>query len=137
MFDVRHLLSLGASWRRFTFCGYTFRPRKAYNKRTGEVFTGFLPAVSPEKLTMMSRRVASWRLHRRTTLDLADLAPGINLVVRGWLGILHRVLPDRGDPTLPAPRSPSGALGEVEVQTTGTQPQKSTSVAAGPPNPEP
>ena len=24
----------------FTFCGYTFRPRKAYNKRTGEVFAG-------------------------------------------------------------------------------------------------
>ena len=69
----------------FTFCGYTFRPRKAYNKRTGEVFTGFLPAVSPEKLAMMSRRVASWRLHRRTNLDLDDLAPGINLVVRGWL----------------------------------------------------
>ncbi len=69
----------------FTFCGYTFRPRKAYNKRTGEVFTGFLPAVSPEKLTAMSHRVASWRLHRRTTLDLEELAPGINLVLRGWL----------------------------------------------------
>lgn len=69
----------------FTFCGYTFRPRRAFNKRTGEAFTGFLPAVSPEKLTQMSRRVASWRIHRRTNLDLDDLAPGINLVVRGWL----------------------------------------------------
>ena len=69
----------------FTFCGYTFRPRRAYNQRTGEVFTGFLPAASPEKLTAMSRRVASWRLHRRTNLDLSDLAPGVNLVLRGWL----------------------------------------------------
>src|SRR5246127_2093686 len=51
----------------FTFCGYTFRPRQAQNKRTGEVFTAFLPARAPEKLTAMSRRVASWRLHRRTT----------------------------------------------------------------------
>ena len=42
----------------FTFCGYMFRPRKAYNKRTGKTFTGFLPAVAPEKLTLMSRRVA-------------------------------------------------------------------------------
>ena len=105
----------------FTFCGYTFRPRRAYNARAGEVFTGFLPAVSPEKLTAMSRRVASWRLHRRTTLDLHDLAPGINLVLRGWLVILHRVLPHRGDPTLPAHRPPSGALGEVEVQATSAQ----------------
>ena len=52
----------------FTFCGYTFRPRRAYNKRTGVAFTGFLPAVSPGKLTAMSRRVASWRIHRRKNL---------------------------------------------------------------------
>jgi RNA-directed DNA polymerase len=77
----------------FTFCGYTFRPRKAYNKRTGEVFTGFLPAVSPEKLTAMSRRVASWRLHRRTTLDLDDLAAEVNLVLRGWLGYFTAFYP--------------------------------------------
>ncbi len=77
----------------FTFCGYTFRPRKARNKRTGEVFTGFLPAVSPEKLTLMSRRVAGWRLHRRTTLDLNDLAPGINLVMRGWLAYFTAFYP--------------------------------------------
>ena len=77
----------------FTFCGYTFRPRKAYNKRMGEVFTGFLPAVSPEKLTAMSRRVGSWRLHRRTTLDLHELAAGINLVLRGWLGYFTAFYP--------------------------------------------
>lgn len=77
----------------FTFCGYTFRPRKAYNQRTGEAFTGFLPAVSAEKLTAMSRRVASWRLHRRTTLDLHDLAAGINLVIRGWLGYFTAFYP--------------------------------------------
>jgi RNA-directed DNA polymerase len=70
----------------FTFCGYTFRPRKAYNKRMGKTFTGFLPAVAPEKLTAISRRVAGWRLHRRTTLDLEDLAAEVNLVLRGWFG---------------------------------------------------
>ncbi len=31
----------------FTFRGYTFRPRNAYDQRTGEVFTGFLQAVAP------------------------------------------------------------------------------------------
>ena len=44
----------------------------------------FLPARAPEKLTAMSRRVASWRLHRRTTQDLDDLAKTINPVLRGW-----------------------------------------------------
>jgi RNA-directed DNA polymerase len=68
----------------FTFCGYAFRPRQARNQRTGEVFTAFLPARAPEKLTAMSRRVASWRLHRRTTQDLDGLAKAINPVLRGW-----------------------------------------------------
>jgi RNA-directed DNA polymerase len=69
----------------FTFCGYTFRPRKAYNKTRKRAFTSFLPAVDPGKLTDMSRRVASWQLQRRVNLTLADLAAEINKVVRGWL----------------------------------------------------
>jgi RNA-directed DNA polymerase len=77
----------------FTFCGYTFRPRKAYNKRTGEVFTGFLPAVSPDKLTAMSRRVSSWRIHRRVNLTLDDLAAPINLRLRGWLAYFTAFYP--------------------------------------------
>jgi RNA-directed DNA polymerase len=52
----------------FTFCGYMFRPRKTANKSRGVTFTGFLPAVSPAKLTAMSRRAASRRLHRRVNL---------------------------------------------------------------------
>jgi len=36
-----------------------------------------------------------------------------------------------------ANRSPSDALGEVEVQTTRAQPEKSTSLATGRPNPNP
>jgi RNA-directed DNA polymerase len=77
----------------FTLCGYTFRPRKAYNKRTGEVFTGFLPAVSPEKLTAMSRRVGSWRIHRRVNLTLEDLAAPINQRLRGWLAYFTEFYP--------------------------------------------
>jgi len=69
----------------FTFCGYMFRPRKALNRKQGQVFTSFLPAVAPEKLTDMSRRAASWQLHRRTTLTLDDLAEDVNPVLRGWL----------------------------------------------------
>src|SRR5487761_1396936 len=48
----------------FTFCGYAFRPRKAFNKAEGRVFTRFLPAVDPGKLEDMSRKVASWKMHR-------------------------------------------------------------------------
>jgi RNA-directed DNA polymerase len=69
----------------FAFCGYTFRPRRAVNKKRGVVFTSFLPAVSPGKLSEMSRRAASWRLHRRVTWTLDDLAADVNPVMRGWL----------------------------------------------------
>ena len=69
----------------FTFLGYTFRPREAFDKRHGVAFTGFLPGVSPDKLTEMSRKVKSWRLHRRVNLTLDDLAEDVNQVLRGWL----------------------------------------------------
>jgi RNA-directed DNA polymerase len=69
----------------FTFCGYAFRPRKAFNPKWKQYFTGFLPAVSPGKLTEMSRKVASWRLHRHITWTLDDLAEEFNPALRGWL----------------------------------------------------
>ncbi len=77
----------------FTFCGYTFRPRKAYDKAAKEAFTGFLPAVAPGKLTDMSRRVHSWRIHRRTTFTLEDLAREINPVAGGWLAYFTAFYP--------------------------------------------
>jgi group II intron reverse transcriptase/maturase len=82
----------------FTFCGYTFQPRKAYNQRLHVAFTGFMPAVSPGKLTLMSRRVASWRIHRRVNLTLNDLAAGINQVLRGWLAYFTAFYPSAVSP---------------------------------------
>jgi RNA-directed DNA polymerase len=82
----------------FTFCGFTFRPREAYNKRQQVAFTAFLPAVSAGKLTAMSRRVAAWRIHRRVNLTLDDLAAEINDVVRGWLAYFTAFYPSAVSP---------------------------------------
>jgi RNA-directed DNA polymerase len=82
----------------FTFCGYAFRPRLTANKRRGVAFTGFLPAVSPGKLSEMSRRAASWRLHRRVNLTLDDLAAEVNPVLRGWLAYYAAFYPDAVTP---------------------------------------
>ena len=81
----------------FTFCGYAFRPRKAFNKAEGRAFTRFLPAVDPGKLTDMSRKVASWKIHRRTTLTLNDLARGVKPALPGLAQLLHGVLSKHGD----------------------------------------
>jgi group II intron reverse transcriptase/maturase len=77
----------------FTFCGYTFRPRRAYDQKRKRVYTSFLPAVAAEKLTDMSRKAASWRLHRRTTLTLGNLAEEVNPVLRGWLAYFTAFYP--------------------------------------------
>jgi RNA-directed DNA polymerase len=69
----------------FTFLGYTFRPRAARNPRSGEVFTSFLPAVSPKALKEMGRRIRKLRIHRWVTTDLNDLAAQLNPIVAGWM----------------------------------------------------
>jgi RNA-directed DNA polymerase len=68
----------------FTFLGYTFRPRSVRTK-TGEMFTGFHPAISNDALKKIGAEVRSWRLHRRTGSSEANLAERINPVVRGWM----------------------------------------------------
>jgi RNA-directed DNA polymerase len=82
----------------FTFCGYAFRPRKAYDKDRKQSYTGFLPAVAPGKLTDISRKVASLRLHRRTTWSLEDLAEEANPVLRGWLAYFTVFYPSAVNP---------------------------------------
>ncbi|MCK9898046.1 group II intron maturase-specific domain-containing protein [Frankia sp. AgB32] len=77
----------------FTFCGYAFRPRMAFDRKRKQVYTGFLPAVAPEKLAEMSRRIASWRIHRRTNQTLAEIARWLNPVLRGWLNYFTAFYP--------------------------------------------
>ena len=79
----------------FTFCGYAFRPRMAFDKNRKQVYTGFLPAVAPEKLTEMSRKIASWRIHRRTTQTLSEIARWLNPVLRGWLAYFTVFYPSK------------------------------------------
>ncbi|MFF3160110.1 group II intron reverse transcriptase/maturase [Streptomyces sp. NPDC057910] len=73
----------------FTFLGFTFRPRGAKD-RHGVMFTAFLPAISKQALKRLSEKVRSWRLHRRTSKESADLARVINPVVRGWMNYYGR-----------------------------------------------
>jgi hypothetical protein len=49
----------------FTFLGYAFRPRSAINRKTGVIFTRFLPAISPEALKAKSNRLRELLLNDR------------------------------------------------------------------------
>jgi RNA-directed DNA polymerase len=82
----------------FTFCGYQFRPRKAFDKVRKRSFTGFLLAAAPGKLTDISRKMASMRLHRRTNTTLEVLAREVNPVLRGWLNYFTEFYPSAVTP---------------------------------------
>jgi RNA-directed DNA polymerase len=69
---------------RFTFLGYTFRPRDARSKH-GSRFVSFSPAVSDDAAKRIRSEIRRWRLHRRSDLALGDLVRMINPVVQGWI----------------------------------------------------
>lgn len=77
----------------FDFLGYEFRPRLAVNRRTGQWFTNFTPAISASARKRIGQQIRSWRLHRRSDLTLQDLAEKINSVVRGWINYYGRFRP--------------------------------------------
>jgi RNA-directed DNA polymerase len=76
----------------FDFLGYTFRPRKA-DGRKGKVFCSFSPAISKDAEQRIRDEIRSWKLHRRTTESIQDLARMINPKLRGWLNYYGRFMP--------------------------------------------
>jgi RNA-directed DNA polymerase len=74
---------------RFTFLGYTFRPRLAGSK-TGAFFVSFCPAVADDAVKAIGRAIKRWRLHLWSGQTLADLARAINPIVRGWVNYYGR-----------------------------------------------
>jgi hypothetical protein len=69
----------------FTFLGFTFRTRSAPTKDRTSAFAAFLPAMGKDALKVKSQTVRGWRLHLRTTRDLAELAEWMNPIIRGWM----------------------------------------------------
>jgi RNA-directed DNA polymerase len=54
------------------------------------MFLSFLPAISRDALKDKGRVIRGWRIHLRTTSDLAGLAEWMNPVVRGWMNYYGR-----------------------------------------------
>ena len=73
----------------FTFLGYEFRARGA-RARTGKLFTGFLPAISPQALKAKGDRLREMRIDHRTDLTLDDLARWLNPIISGWMSYYGR-----------------------------------------------
>lgn len=74
----------------FDFLGYTFRPRRAVNRR-GKHFVGFLPAMSNKAAKSIRATMRGWRLAAtRNNQSLEDLARLADPYVRGWMNYYGR-----------------------------------------------
>ncbi len=70
---------------RFDFLGYTFRPRKAVQGKTGNPFTSFSPAISRTATTRVRAQIRNWKLSHWMSATLYDVARWCNPRIRGWL----------------------------------------------------
>lgn len=77
---------------KFTFLGYTFRPRRSKN-RWGKYFINFSPAVSNDAAKKMRQTMRRWRIHLRSDKAIDDLARMWNPVLRGWIQYYGRFYP--------------------------------------------
>jgi RNA-directed DNA polymerase len=73
----------------FTFLGYTFRPRKAFDKY-GRRYVNFSPAVSGEAMKAMRQTIRGWHVQLKCDKELSDLSKMFNPVLRGWANYYGR-----------------------------------------------
>lgn len=70
--------------KKFKFLGYTYESRSAENKKTGETFNSFLPAVSNESAKKFRDNIKKSKILKQTQQDLEATAKELNPKVRGW-----------------------------------------------------
>jgi RNA-directed DNA polymerase len=79
----------GSPNEKFSFLGYTFRPRRSKN-RWGKFFINFTPAVSNESAKKMRQEMRRWQIPLRSDKAIDDLARMWNPVLRGWVQYFGR-----------------------------------------------
>ena len=75
---------------KFEFLGFEFRPRSSKNRKTGQLFVNFSPAISPKSLKKIYHTMRGWELHIKTGRTFEDIASVVNPSVRGWMNYYGR-----------------------------------------------
>jgi RNA-directed DNA polymerase len=86
----------------FDFLGYTFRPRKARNRRNGSLFVGFLPAISNKAKQKIREVTRQWQLSSMSEKRLEEIARKINPSIRGWINYYGKYYKTAMNPELKA-----------------------------------
>ena len=71
--------------RSFDFLGFTFRRRLGFSNKMGKGFVAFLPAISNDAKNEIRQTIREWKLSRKTTLSIEEIAKLVNPQVRGWM----------------------------------------------------
>ena len=79
----------------FDFLGYTFQPRRAASGKTEKIFTGFLPAISKEKLKEIRAEIRKDNIRARVDLSLEQIAEWYNPKIRGWYNYFGKYYPSK------------------------------------------
>jgi RNA-directed DNA polymerase len=74
----------------FDFLGYGFQPRGARNKRTGELWLSYLPAISRKARQAITSKVRSWGIPPASDKELEDFARMYDESIRGWVNYYGR-----------------------------------------------
>lgn len=69
----------------FDFLGYQFRPRTVRQRRSGELFCSFTPAISPSALVAIRSKVRDLNIRQLTIRSLDDISHVLNPLLRGWI----------------------------------------------------
>lgn len=75
---------------KFDFLGFEFRRRTCKNRKTGKLFTGFNPAISPKSLRNINKEIRDLRIHSKTGNTLEQIAKILNPMVSGWVNYYGR-----------------------------------------------
>ncbi|OVE80272.1 hypothetical protein BVY02_00820 [bacterium J17] len=70
----------------YRFLGYTFKPRKAQNRKTKKRLTSFTPAVSTQAQKHFFDKLRKKELRQWLNADIDRVARHINPLLRGWFG---------------------------------------------------
>ncbi len=70
---------------KFTFLGYEFRRREAYNRKEKKSFVNFSPAISDEAGKSMREKIRKTGIKRRTEWTIEHIAELFNPIIRGWI----------------------------------------------------
>lgn len=76
----------------FDFLGFRFKPKKARNRRTGEIFTDFGPAsISQKSVKKILDTIKSKNINHRVRDELDDLSRDLAAHIRGWMNYFGEI----------------------------------------------